>query len=67
VPADPIPGWVLDPFVGSGTTLEVCKELGVNAIGLDISLDYLDEHAKPRIGLTPSGALDTLPLFAGVV
>ena len=57
------PGWVLDPFVGSGTTLEVCRELGVNAVGLDISPEYLDEHAKPRIGLTPSGALETLPLF----
>jgi len=61
-----IPGWVLDPFVGSGTTLEVCAELGVNAIGIDISPEYLDRHAKPRINLTPSDALDELPLFAGI-
>jgi len=60
----PIPGWALDPFAGTFTTGEVCAELGVNCIGLDISHEYLDDHAKPRIGLTPSGALDDLPLFA---
>ena len=62
----PAPGWCLDPFAGTFTTGEVCAELGVNAIGLDISLEYLDEHAKPRIGLTPAGALDDLPLFASL-
>ena len=29
---------VLDPFAGSGTTLVQCKELGINSIGVDISL-----------------------------
>ena len=61
---DPIPGTVLDPFVGSGTTLAVAAELGLDAIGIDLSSEYLDAHAKPRIGLTPSDALDGLPLFA---
>lgn len=28
--------WVLDPFVGSGTTMIECKRLGRNAIGVDI-------------------------------
>jgi len=60
------PGWALDPFAGTFTTGEVCAELGVNCIGLDISHEYLDDHAKPRIGLTPSGALDDLPLFEGM-
>lgn len=61
------PGWLLDPFVGSGTSLAVARELGVNAVGLDISAVYLDEHAKPRgCGLTPSGALDELPLFVAI-
>jgi DNA modification methylase len=60
---EPIPGWCLDPFAGTFTTGAVCAELGVNCVGLDISHEYLDDHAKPRIGLTPSGALETLPLF----
>jgi site-specific DNA-methyltransferase (adenine-specific) len=30
-------GTVIDPFVGSGTTLEVCRHLGVNGIGIDIN------------------------------
>lgn len=33
-------GLVLDPFSGSGTTIEVALQHGRRAIGLDISLDY---------------------------
>ena len=29
-------GWVLDPFLGSGTTSMVCKLRGINSIGFDI-------------------------------
>lgn len=28
--------WVLDPFLGGGTTLLACKELGINSEGFDI-------------------------------
>jgi len=31
-----IPGTVLDPFAGSGTTIEVAEEMGFNAVGVDI-------------------------------
>lgn len=41
-------GLVLDPFVGSGTTVMVAKSLGRNGVGIDLSLKYLVEQAKKR-------------------
>lgn len=65
---DWVPGTVFDPFVGSGTTLMVARELMLDAVGQDISEEYLDKHAKPRgLKQTPSKALDDFPLFAGIV
>ncbi len=32
--------WVLDPFVGSGTTSLAARELGRNSIGVEIQADY---------------------------
>lgn len=34
--------WVLDPFVGSGTTCKVADMLGRNSIGIDINQNYVD-------------------------
>jgi site-specific DNA-methyltransferase (adenine-specific)/site-specific DNA-methyltransferase (cytosine-N4-specific) len=34
--------WVLDPFVGSGTTTRVANKLKRNSIGIDISKDYYE-------------------------
>ncbi len=34
--------WVLDTFIGSGTTLIECKRLGRNGIGIDLSKDALN-------------------------
>lgn len=33
---------VLDPFCGSGVTLEACENLGRNAIGIDIDIKWAD-------------------------
>lgn len=63
-------GICLDPFIGSGTTLQVCCELGVSGIGLDISFSYLHEQATRRAEKRiPQGIVDRfvdeLPLFSG--
>ena len=50
-PHEPVPALVLDPFVGSGTTLEVARRLNRDAIGLDLSRPYLAEQARERLGL----------------
>ena len=34
--------WVLDPFVGSGTTVRVAQRLGRNSIGIEVKADYCD-------------------------
>jgi DNA modification methylase len=38
---EPVPAVVLDPFVGSGTTVATAGSLGRRGIGLDLSLQYL--------------------------
>jgi DNA modification methylase len=47
----PIPATILDPFCGSGTTLLVAKRMGLSAIGLDLSYQYLRENAWERVGM----------------
>ena len=39
-------GLVLDPFVGSGTTLLAAKQCGYDAIGIEISPEYCEIAAK---------------------
>jgi len=63
--AEAVPGIVCDPFVGSGTTVMVAKQLLRRGIGFDLSLEYLDQQASLRTGASSrSGQLDNLPLFA---
>lgn len=45
---------VLDPFVGSGTTLVAAQELGRNAVGADLSGEYVN-LSMSRLGLPQEG------------
>lgn len=44
-------GMVLDPFAGTGTTLQVARQYNRNAIGLDLSMTYIQECAMERLQL----------------
>lgn len=44
-----VPCKVLDPFFGTGTTGIVAHRLGRNFTGIELSKEYLDEEAIPRI------------------
>lgn len=38
--------WVLDPFVGSGTTCEVALKLNRNSVGIDVLQEYVELAQK---------------------
>lgn len=40
--------WILDPFLGSGTTSEVAQRMGRNSIGIEIMSEYV-EMAKAKV------------------
>lgn len=40
--------WILDPFVGKGTTCEAAKKLNRNSVGIDIVAEYI-EIAKSNL------------------
>ena len=46
--ADTKPGTVLDPFSGAGTTGVVCRDLGLNYIGIELNPEYA-EMSRERI------------------
>ena len=49
---DFVPGVVLDPFIGSGTTAEVAMKQDKNWVGIDLNPEYIelaDKRLKPAI------------------
>lgn len=34
--------WILDPFLGSGSTMKAANELGRNCVGIELNPDFLD-------------------------
>jgi len=49
---------VLDPFLGSGTTVKAALELGRNAVGYEINEDFID-LIREKVGLKDGGNLFT--------
>lgn len=45
-----IEDFILDPFVGSGTTIKAARDLGRNSVGIDINPDFV-EIMKEKIGI----------------
>jgi len=54
----PADGLILDPFMGSGTTLRAAMDLGRRAVGIEIEEKYCEIAAR---------RLDQMVLFAGGV
>ena len=56
---------VLDPFLGSGTTMQACLELNRNCIGIEISEDYCRNMVIPRLKplITQSTLTNTRHIF----
>ena len=46
---DPVPCVVLDPFMGSGTTALVARNLGRHSVGIELNEEYLQIAAEHRL------------------
>jgi len=43
--------WILDPFLGSGTTMEMARNNGRNSYGYELNMQYIDKAVKPFLGI----------------
>lgn len=58
---EPIGATILDPFLGSGTTLLVARQLGRRGVGIELSKTYIDEIAIPRLEGQPMSLFAEVP------
>lgn len=58
------PGLVIDPFAGSGTTLKVARELGRDALGVELRPEYA-ALARERSGLAEASWMADRPAEGG--
>ena len=54
-------GWVLDPFMGAGSTLLACSMAGRHGVGLDLSSEYLELYRAASEALN----LELQPVYPG--
>lgn len=54
VTPEPTPCLILDPFLGSGTTLLVARQLGRRGIGIELNPKYAEMAARRIEKQTPS-------------
>jgi DNA modification methylase len=54
----PVGGTVLDPFAGTGTTLQAAYEEGFNSIGIEREVEYIKDIAKRMSIVSERGVLD---------
>jgi DNA modification methylase len=55
------PARVFDPFTGTSTTLFVARALGRDAVGTDLSWEYLHGPSRTRLGLAAQAAWEGKP------
>lgn len=48
-----IEDWVLDPFLGSGTTMKAARNLGRNSVGIELNPEYL-KIIEEKVGIKQS-------------
>jgi site-specific DNA-methyltransferase (adenine-specific) len=48
-------GVILDPFMGSGSTIAACAALGLHSVGIEMDAEYfhMAERAIPKLALLP--------------